>query len=149
MPMLIISSESSTGLMIQKAGNDMFHTNVRCPHCGHEFTYSIFRFNSTVCCEKCQKKIYIETKTSMYMILFVVFLLASDYIKAFLHTILPNQAAFLYFGLMFFIILISLLLVMFVLIKLFGFTSVYRIRDDVYYREAVQRANDRKKGKKK
>ena len=109
MPMLIISAESSTGLMIQKAGNDMFHTNVRCPHCGHEFTYSIFRFNSTVCCEKCQKKIYIETKTSMYMIL----------------------------------------LVMFVLIKLFGFTSVYRIRDDVYYREAVQRANDRKKGKKK
>ena len=83
------------------------------------------------------------------MILFVVFLLASYYIKAFLHTILPNQAAFLYFGLMFFIILISLLLVMFVLIKLFGFTSVYRIRDDVYYREAVQRANDRKKGKKK
>ena len=83
------------------------------------------------------------------MILFVVFLLASDYIKASLHTILPNQAAFLYFGLMFFIILISLLLVMFVLIKLFGFTSVYRIRDDVYYREAVQRANDRKKGKKK
>ena len=75
--------------------------------------------------------------------------LTNSGIGAFLHTILPNQAAFLYFGLMFFIILISLLLVMFVLIKLFGFTSVYRIRDDVYYREAVQRANDRKKGKKK
>lgn len=127
----------------------MFHTKVRCPHCGHEFTYSIFRFNSTVCCEKCKKTIYIETKTSMYMILFVLFLLASDYIKAFLHSILPNQADAVYFILMFVIVLVALLVVMFVLIKLFGFTSVYRIRDDLYYRDAVKRADERKKNKKK
>lgn len=127
----------------------MFHTKVRCPNCGHEFEYNIFRFNSTVECEKCGKKIYIETKNSMYFLLFLVFLLASDYIRAFLVSQFPNQSEVVYFLLMFAIMSVSILLVMFVLIKLFGFTSVYRIRDDLFYREQVEKASARTKKNKK
>ena len=125
----------------------MFHEKVRCPHCGHEFSYSIFRFNSTVECEKCGKKIYIETKNSMYMLLFLVFLLASDYIRDFLVHQFPEQSEVVYFLMMFAIMMLAILVVMFVLIKLFGFTSIYRIRDDQFYREQVEKASSRKENK--
>lgn len=127
----------------------MLHTKVKCPYCGHEFQYHIFRFNSTQVCEKCGKKIYIETKNSMYFLLFLVFLLASDYIRAFLVAQLPNQSEVIYFLAMFAIMSVSILLVMFILIKLFGFTSIYRIRDDQFYREQVEKASARSKKTKK
>ena len=122
----------------------MFKTKVKCPYCGHHFTYSIFGFNRTVICEQCKKKIFVETKSSMYMLLFLVFLLASDYVRDAIETALPNQSEMIYFIVMFAITIVALLLVMFVLIKLFGFTSVYRIRDEEFYKDAVQQANANK-----
>ncbi len=125
-----------------------FRTKVKCPHCGREFTYPIFGFNSTVTCEKCNKKIYIETRTMIYMTLLVLFLFGSDYINAFLKDILPNQSEFVYIFAMLIVVLVSLLVVVYILVRLFGFTSVYRIRDDQYYKEVVNEAAKRRDKKK-
>ena len=126
----------------------MFKTKVKCPYCGHPFTYSIFGFNRTVVCEHCKKKIFVETKTTMYMLLFLVFLLASDYIRDAIEAILPNQGEVVYFIVMLSVTILALLAVMLILVKLFGFTSVYRIRDEQFYKEAVQKSMDDKAKKK-
>lgn len=127
----------------------MFNVKVKCPYCGHEFHFFMFRFNATITCEKCKKKVYVETKTGMYMILFIIFFLLSDYIMEFLKINIPGMNSIVYFFILLGIVTISLMVLMFVMIKLFGFTSIYRIRDDLYYRQVVNKAVDRKNNKKK
>ncbi len=123
----------------------MFRTKVKCPHCGHEFTYPIFGFNSTITCDRCKKKIYIETKTTVYMALLVVFLFGSEYINTFIKDMLPNQSEFVYILAMLILVLFALLIVVYLLVKIFGFTGVYRIRDDQYYKDVIDIAKKKNK----
>lgn len=122
---------------------------LKCPHCGRDIAYPIFRFNSTMECTKCKHKIYVETKTTLYMVLLIFFILVSDYIIDFMKQILPNMPSLVYYVLLFIFVMLALFAMMFIMIKTLGYTSIYRIRDDNYYKDTIKNAEDRREEKKK
>lgn len=131
----------------------MFKIKEKCPYCQKEFETNIFRFNATLTCKHCHKKIYIETRTAFYMILLVFFLMISDQMNTGIKNLIPNAPELVYIIVLFVIMLAAVFVVMLISCKLFGFTSIYRIRSDEYYNNMVKRADqrrmDRKEQKKK
>ena len=130
----------------------MFKVKEKCPYCQHEFETNIFRFNATLKCSKCHKKIYIETRTGFYLILLVFFMMISTQMNEGIKQLLPGMPELVYVVVLFFVMLAAVFLVMLISCKLFGFTSIYRIRSDEYYtsmaRAADQRRMDKKANKK-
>lgn len=127
----------------------MFKAKEKCPYCQNEFETNIFRFNATLTCKHCHKKIYIETRTAFYMILLVFFLMISDQMNATVKNLLPTMPDVVHVVILFVIMLSAVFVVMLISCKLFGFTSIYRIRSDEYYNNVVKRADQRRMEKKK
>lgn len=87
------------------------------------------------------------------MVLLIFFILVSDYVIDFMKQILPSMPSLVYYVLLFFLVMIALFAMMFMMVKTLGYTSVYRVRDDNYYKDSIKNAEERraekKKGKKK
>lgn len=126
----------------------MFKTKEKCPYCQKEFETNIFRFNATLTCKHCHKKIYIETRIGFYFILLVFFMMINDQMNAAIKNLLPNFPDMVHFLVLFAIMVAAVFAVMFISCKLFGFTSIYRIRSDEYYNNMVLRADERRMNRK-
>ena len=130
----------------------MFKVKEKCPYCQNEFETNVFRFNATLKCAHCHKKIYIETRTGFYLILLVFFMMVSTQMNDGIKALLPGMPDLVYTIVLFAMMLAAVFVVMLIVCKLFGFTSIYRIRSDEYYtniaRAADQRRMDKKANKK-
>ena len=122
----------------------MFKVKEKCPYCQHQFETNIFRFNATLKCSHCHKKIYIETRTAFYMILLIFFMMISTQMNNGIKALLPGMPDIVYVVVLFVLMLGAVFVLMFISCKLFGFTSIYRIRSDEYYTNVVKRAGQRR-----
>lgn len=123
----------------------MFHTVVKCPTCGHEHDFFLFKFNAAYVCEKCKKKVYVETKPLALIVLLLVFFTLKDYILTFYYTTLPSLPSLAYYILLFLTLCFSYLFIQIVVVKLVGYRFLFNIRNEDYYKRPLQTTKKKKK----
>lgn len=104
----------------------MLSYKIKCPNCGEEFEYSLLKFQSRHVCEKCKKKIIVETRMVTMLVQAAIFLLLGQLYVQYLPFI-GIENSFLTYVILFVLLFFLLVIMDEILVKLFGINSVFRV----------------------